>query len=177
MVARVKPVEKVKALSFAFHVAALAILASAKVPVHPKVKFWAVILPVILVSLVIACTTFEFNLPAAKVPAQVKVCVVPAETIVMLVSSTKVCVAPVRVFREVIPLLPLTVDQEYTPAPFVVKTCPFVPSDNVLKTLNPLPLSAIQAILLLEIFGEVQIISFSRLIDVSTPVFSAYNRA
>ena len=44
--------------------------AIAKTPVQPKVKFWAVIDPVTLVSLVIPWTTLAFKRAAARVPVK-----------------------------------------------------------------------------------------------------------
>jgi len=65
---------------------------TASSPVNPNVKFCAEITPVMLVSLVIACTTFPFNLPAANVPLKagmkVRVLAVVVEMLMeMLVSE------------------------------------------------------------------------------------------
>ena len=53
-------------------------------PVQPRVRFCAEILPVMLVSLVIACTTLELSLPAASVPVHAGVKVKAPAVLVML---------------------------------------------------------------------------------------------
>ena len=83
-------------------------LATESWPVQPKVRFWAEIEPVMLVSLVIPWTTLELSLAAAKVPVKpgTKVKVLAVEVLTLMVMLVSVVVAmwilgPVRAEMEV----------------------------------------------------------------------------